>query len=75
MAANFYQAIVAFVVCFVVTVVVTFFTEPRKEEELVGLVYSLTPKPETSYLPWYERPGIWAIGILGLCIVLNIIFW
>jgi SSS family solute:Na+ symporter len=75
MAANFYQAIWAFVVCFSVTVVVTFFTEPRKEEELVGLVYSLTPRPKTSDLPWYERPGILAIGILALCAVLNVIFW
>ena len=75
MAANFYQAIVAFVVCVVVTLVVTMFTEPRKEEELVGLVYSLTPKPRNQDLPWYERPGILAVGILGLCVVLNIIFW
>jgi SSS family solute:Na+ symporter len=75
MAANFYQAIWAFVVCFSVTVVVTFFTEPRKEEELVGLVYSLTPRPKTSDLAWYQRPGVWAIGILGLCTILNIIFW
>ncbi len=75
MAANFYQAIWAFSVCVVVTVVVTLFTEPRKEEELVGLVYSLTPKPRNQDLPWYERPGILAIGILALCAVLNIIFW
>lgn len=75
MAANFYQAIWGFVVCFVVTVVVTFFTEPRKEEELVGLVYSLTPRPKTSNLSWYARPGFLAIGILALCAVLNIIFW
>jgi SSS family solute:Na+ symporter len=75
MAANFYQAIWAFSVCGVVTVVVTLFTEPRKEEELVGLVYSLTPKLRNQDLPWYERPGILAIGILALCTVLNIIFW
>jgi SSS family solute:Na+ symporter len=75
MAANFYQAIWAFSVCVVVTVVVTMFTEPRKEEELVGLVYSLTPKPRNQDLPWYERPGILAVGILGLCTVLNVIFW
>ena len=74
MAANFYQAIVAFVTCFVVTVVVTLFTEPRKEAELVGLVYSLTPRPKTAHLPWYERPGILAIIILGMCAVLNIVF-
>ena len=75
MASNFYQAIWAFATCFAVTVMVTQFTEPKKEEELVGLVYSLTPKPRNQGLPWYERPGILAIGILGLCTVLNIIFW
>ncbi|HUU12540.1 MAG TPA: sodium:solute symporter family protein [Terriglobia bacterium] len=75
MAANFYQAIYAFAICFGVTVIVTFFTEPKKEEELVGLVYSLTPRPKIEGLPWYNRPGILALGILGTCIVLNIIFW
>jgi SSS family solute:Na+ symporter len=75
MAANFYQAIYAFSICFLVTVVVSLFTAPKKDEELVGLVYALTPKPCTSHLPWYDRPGILAIGILALCLVLNIIFW
>jgi len=75
MAANFYQAIYAFSICFVVTVLVSLFTTPKKDEELVGLVYALTPKPRTSHLPWYERPGILAVGILALCLVLNIIFW
>ncbi len=75
MTANFYQAIYAFAACFGVTVAVSFMTKPRKEDELVGLVYSLTPRPKTSHLPWYERPGILALGILGLCTVLNIIFW
>ncbi len=75
MANNFYQAMWAFGVCFVVTLVVSSFTAPKKEEDLVGLVYSMTPRPKTSHLPWYERPGILAIGILALCVVLNIIFW
>jgi SSS family solute:Na+ symporter len=75
MTANLYQAIYAFSICFGVTVVASFFTEPRKDAELVGLVYALTPKPKTAHLPWYERPGILAIGILGICTVLNIIFW
>jgi SSS family solute:Na+ symporter len=75
MAANFYQAIWAFSICFLVTVVVTQFTQPKKDEELVGLVYALTPKPKTAHLPWYGRPGILALGILAVCLVLNIIFW
>ena len=46
MAQNFWTAIWAFSVCFVVTIVVSLLTRPREETELVGLVYSLTPKPD-----------------------------
>jgi solute:Na+ symporter, SSS family len=75
MAANFYQAIIAFAVCFVVTVAVTTMTAPRQEDELVGLVYALTPVSRHQHLPWVQRPGVWAIGALVLVAVLNIIFW
>ena len=75
MANNFYQAIWAFSVCFIVTLVVSAMSRPKPDEELVGLVYSLTPKPRNQDLPWYERPGILAIIILAVCVVLNIIFW
>lgn len=75
MAANFYQAIYAFSTCFLVTLLVTQFTEPKKDEDLVGLVYALTPRPTNQDIPWYERPGMQAVGILGLCVVLNILFW
>ncbi len=75
MAANFYQAIWAFVVCFVVTVVVTLLYRAAEGRGTGGLGLFADPKPKTSHLPWYERPGILAIGILALCLVLNIIFW
>ena len=75
MAAIFYQAIWVFLTCFAVTVVMTWFTKPRKCEDLVGLVYTLTEMPKNKDLPWYERPGTWAIGVLALAAVLNIIFW
>ena len=44
MALNFYQAIIAFTVNFVLTVIISLMTKPRPESELVGLVYSLTPE-------------------------------
>ncbi|MGO9269349.1 MAG: sodium:solute symporter family protein [Terriglobia bacterium] len=75
MGANFFQAMWAFGIGVVVTVVVTLMTKPRPESELVGLVYSLTPRPELAHLPWYQRPGMIALGVLGLCLILNIIFW
>ena len=45
MAQNFWTAICAWSVCFVVTIVVSLVTAAAARRELVGLVYSLTEKP------------------------------
>jgi len=74
MAQNFWTAIFAFSVNFVVTVVVSAATKPRPEPELVGLVYSLTPKPVESHLRWYQKPATLAIAVLAILIVLNLVF-
>ena len=74
MALNFYQAIIAFTVNFVLTVIISLMTKPRPESELVGLVYSLTPKPVEHHMAWYARPGNIAIGLLVLLVAVNIIF-
>jgi SSS family solute:Na+ symporter len=65
----------AFIACFVVTVAVSLFTTSRKKEELVGLVYSLTPKPTDNSKRWYKNP-LW-IGIIALAVTLvfNIILY
>ena len=78
--ASFVAAGAAFVVDIVVSVVVTFVTEPRPESELRGLVYSLTPKsdfhdPNEGVLAWYQQPNKLAAVSLIMVIVLNIIFW
>jgi solute:Na+ symporter, SSS family len=75
MAQNFWTAIYAWTACFLVTIIVSLFTKPRKEEELVGLVYSLTEKPKEHHLPFYARPLNVGIFVLLLVAVLNIIFW
>ncbi|MGE5706808.1 MAG: sodium:solute symporter family protein [Bacteroidota bacterium] len=75
MAYNFNAAVLEMIVTLLVAAVVTFFTKPRKEEELVGLVYSLTPKPDHSALPWYARPATLGWGILIAFVALNLIFW
>ncbi|MFP5236637.1 MAG: sodium:solute symporter family protein [Acidobacteriota bacterium] len=74
MAQNFYGAIWAFGVNLVVTVGVSLVTKPKPEAELVGLVHSLTPKPETSHLVWWKRPEALAVGILIGAIALNLFF-
>jgi SSS family solute:Na+ symporter len=74
MAQNFWTAIWAFLVCLIVTLVVSKLTKPREERELVGLVYSLTPKPEEKHLPWWKRPVTLAVVVLAMAVALNLIF-
>ena len=75
MAQNFWTAIFAWTTCFVVSVVISLVTRPRKDEELKGLVYSLTPQPREDGVPLYRQPGPLAIVVLLASVVLNIIFW
>jgi len=74
MAQNFWTAIFAFSVNLVITVIISLFTEPVPESQLVGLVYSLTPKPVEHHLSWYEKPATLAFAVLGLLVVLNLVF-
>ena len=74
MAQNFYGAIWAFSVNFIVTVVVSLMTKPHPESELVGLVHSLTPKPSHAHLKWWKRPEALAVAILVVAIGINIFF-
>ena len=74
MAQNFYGAIFAFGTNFVIAVLVSLMTKPRPEEELVGLVRSLTKMPSHAHLPWWKRPEALAVAILVACVALNIFF-
>ena len=74
MAQNFWTAIFAFSVNLVITAAISLVTRPREEQELVGLVYSLTPRPVEHHLEWYQKPSTLAYGVLGMLIVLNLIF-
>jgi SSS family solute:Na+ symporter len=75
MAQNFWTAIWAWSVCFLATIIVSLITEPRKESELTGLVYSLTERISEGHLPWYQRPVVLGVVVLVLTLFLNIIFW
>ena len=72
---RFWQAIVAWSVCFVVTIVISLFTRPRPDNELVGLVYALTDKPHEAHLAWYQRPLALGIVVLVLTLGLNLVFY
>jgi SSS family solute:Na+ symporter len=75
MAQNFWTAIDAWTTCFVVTIAVSLVTRPRKDRELVGLVYSLTEKPRDDRLAWYRRPAVLGAIVLAGSVVLNVVFF
>jgi SSS family solute:Na+ symporter len=76
MGQNFWIAIVAWTTCFFMTILISLATARTKtDDQLKGLVYSLTPKPKTEHEPWYQQPVTLGIIILAATVVLNIIFW
>jgi solute:Na+ symporter, SSS family len=74
MAQNFWVAIWAFAVCLVITVFISFVTQPKPVEELKGLVWGVTPIPHDGNVPWYERPVLLGVIVLVFCVILNWIF-
>jgi SSS family solute:Na+ symporter len=77
MAQNFWMAIFAFVGCFLGTAIISLATKPnRTDEQLRGLVYSLTEKPkEEEGAAWYAKPAALGAMVLAATLVLNVIFW
>ena len=74
MAQNFWTAIFAFTINLILTITVSLVTRPRPEPQLVGLVYSLTPKPVETHLAWYQKPATLGIAVLVLLFALNLVF-
>jgi SSS family solute:Na+ symporter len=76
MAQNFWLASFAFIACFVLTLVISLATRRTKsDEELKGLVYSLTPKVVDHEQNWFLRPAVLGVILLIGCVILNYIFW
>jgi solute:Na+ symporter, SSS family len=75
LAQDMFQALWSFVVCVVVTVVVSLATKPVPDEALTGLVYGLTEIPAIGDVPLYQKPLFWAGVVTVIFFVLNIIFW
>jgi SSS family solute:Na+ symporter len=75
MAQDIYRALWSWLVCVIVTVVVSYATKPKPESELQDLVYGIKPLPAEHEEHWYQKPLIWAGVIAAGFVVLNIIFW
>ena len=75
LAQDMYQALWSCVICVAVTVAVTLVTKPRPDEELRGLVYSLTDVQREGRATLVRRPAFWAAVVLAIFLVLQIVFW
>jgi len=68
-------ASVSWIANFTTTIVVSLATRPKADEELKGLVYSLTAKKSLVEGPWFRSPLTLGILLLIVTILLNIIFF
>jgi len=75
MAENMYRALWSWLVCVLVTVVVSLLTKPKPNSELKGLVYGVTEIPSESYVTVLHRPWFWAAVVGVLFVAVNIAFW
>jgi len=75
MAENMYRALWSWLICVIVTVVVSLLTRPKPVEELTGLVYGCTVLPSEGHLPLWKRPIFWAVISAALFLILQMIFW
>jgi SSS family solute:Na+ symporter len=76
MAQNFWIATVAWTVCFVVTIIISLGTRANKtDDELRGLVYSLTPRTKEEGVAWYAQPATLGWIVMIMALILNVIFW
>lgn len=75
MGQAFIVAAVSLTVNYIVTILVSLMTKPKSEEELKGLVYSLTEIPKDEHQKWYKRVGVIGILLLALTLILNIVFF
>ena len=75
MAENMFRALWSWIVCVLVTVIVSLMTKPKPDSELTNLVYGCTVIPSEGHLPVWQRPIFWAGVVAAAFIALNIIFW
>jgi len=75
MAQAFAVASVSWTVNLLVTIAVSLVTKPKTDEELRGLVYSLTERPKAEAQPWQRRVLPLAILLIILTLVFNFLFY
>jgi SSS family solute:Na+ symporter len=75
MAENMYRGLWSWLVCVLVTVIVSYMTQPLPESSLKGLVMGCTEIPSEGDAPLLQRPIFWASVVAVAFVILQIIFW
>ena len=77
LAADFWRAIWAWSITFVLTILVSLLTKPQAIESIKGLVVGSVPTIHVAeeVVPWHKKPGVWATFSLIVLIILNVLFW
>ncbi|MHB8887844.1 MAG: sodium:solute symporter family protein [Acidobacteriaceae bacterium] len=75
LSQDVYRALWSWIVCVVVTIVVSYCTKPKPVEELQGLVYGATVLPNEGPVPFYQNHWFWAGVVAVGFVVVNVIFW
>jgi SSS family solute:Na+ symporter len=75
MANDIYRALWSWIICVVVTIVVSYMTTPKTEAELNGLVYGATVLPDDGSKGLFQKPIFWAIIVIIVFFILNIVFF
>jgi SSS family solute:Na+ symporter len=75
MAENLYRALWSWLVCVLVTIMVSYATKPKSDAELEGLVYGATVIPHDGAMMVWQKPIFWAVVVATVFFILNLIFW
>ena len=75
MGQAFIVASVSWIANFCTTILVSLFTKPKREEDLKGLVYSLTVKQSYFGDKWHQKVVPLAIVLIVVTILLNLLFF
>jgi solute:Na+ symporter, SSS family len=75
MAQDLYRALWSWLICVGVTVVVSLMGKQMPDAELAGLVYGVTPIPHDGAQTLWQKPMFWAVIVITVFFILNIIFF
>jgi solute:Na+ symporter, SSS family len=75
MAETLYRALWSWLICVAITVIVSYMTTPVPKHELAGLVYGATTLPDDGSTSLLQKPAFWAVIVILVFFILNIIFF